>query len=196
MKEFGQPIKRFTPVAELVFLFSGHLSKGFFMTLGNEHRVISETFWTAGFPSYTTFGVAEKGLYRSIRKGEGHATDKPGSSFIIRDPVELCQKFLIIPDVVSPATVACISRRVDAWRTTKRIYLQSRVISKSRLARALTNFGSLLYCIPFKGIFVLNGFRTIRKIVEREYGDRQINSDPFDLFNLFFVSRGKHNFHS
>lgn len=105
-KEIGKFFKGFSPVAELIFLFSRHLGKGPFMTLGDKYRVIAKPGFTNWFMSYATLCVPEEGLDRAIRESQSHAADEPGAPFFISNILELGQEFLVIFDVVSPACPA------------------------------------------------------------------------------------------
>lgn len=85
MKEFCNFINSITPMAEPVFLSTGHLGKSNFISLGNEDRIISKPRFSPWLPSYTTFGVAEKSFDSPVRTSHRHTTNEAGSSFVVRD---------------------------------------------------------------------------------------------------------------
>lgn len=101
MKKFGKFFKSFTPVAEAVLLFSGHLGKGPFVALGNEDRIIPEPGSTPRFPSNATFCVPGKSFDGPVLKSEGHAADELSAPFFIRDTLEFNQELFIISYVIS-----------------------------------------------------------------------------------------------
>ena len=57
---------------------------------------------------YATFGISKKSLDRSVRKGQGHAADKPGAPLLIRDLFKFNEELFVVSDIIAAAGVAGI----------------------------------------------------------------------------------------
>ena len=114
MKIIGKFFKRFPPVAKAVLLHAGHFGKCYFMAFGDEYRIVPESSFPLWFPCYTTFGVAEKSLYHTIRESQSHTADEPGTPHFIINVSEFEKQFLVIPDITIAVYYAGKPRRVNA----------------------------------------------------------------------------------
>src|SRR5512147_2002720 len=194
-KKFSKFSKGFTPMTEPVLLFSGHLRKGRFVALWNEHRIVPEARFTPWITRNTAFRIARECFYGSVRKGQGHDADEPGAALFVRDLLESGKKFFVIADVVPSAGPARVTRGIHPGRPAQRVYFKARVVGKGRPAREPADLVGFFYGIPLEGVPVLDGFGAAGEIIERENGHRQTGSDPPDLFYLLFIARSEDDFH-